>query len=484
MIYYLIPTLGSLLIFASLFFHYRKFRNVYIVLSTFILYYWSVAGSFFFVYERQNPVAGEKMGIHFQHYLKILYPVALDDTYLVCTTLYSLFVLAFVWGSFFVFWAKKPELPTAPSKPIEVNPVLLLLPAVAGMLISLWAVRYEVMDSIRHFRSFYIGINNHTQQRFHTLHLAANSLMAISAFAFLGIAMAKNGKFMVLNRSSKWIYGAGIALFVLILGYLVLLGSRNYFIFGALLIFVFVYENNGWHRWFRHAVISGILLVVPLFLTELTRGTPIVSLAIYELQGGKHSGTRGPNTSLLDEGDKNETYAVSGASTLHSLLYSNEMFVPSFSLYAVLKEKPPYTYGASFKWLAYSVVPSFVGLKRPDDSYKYYIQYTRAAKVTNQGFTIHHAAGWYLNFGVIGVLAGAVLLAFFVSYGYYRYLRETHTVKKILWFSFFAGTFIFIPRLIRTGPEGYKSIFMISFLFLAIILLCGTFFQVRAKKNS
>ncbi len=48
--------------------------------------------------------------------------------------------------------------------------------------------------------------------------------------------MAKNGKFMVLNRSSKWIYGAGIALFVIILGYLVLLGSRNYFIFGALLI--------------------------------------------------------------------------------------------------------------------------------------------------------------------------------------------------------------------------------------------------------
>ncbi len=65
--------------------------------------------------------------------------------------------------------------------------------------------------------------------------------------------------------------------------------------------------------------------MVPLFLTELTRGTPIVSLAIYELQGGKHGGTRGydPNRSLADEGDKNETYAVSGASTLHSLLYSN-----------------------------------------------------------------------------------------------------------------------------------------------------------------
>ncbi len=119
MIYYLIPTLGSLLIFASLFFHYRKFRNVYIVLSTFILYYWSVAGSFFFVYERQHPQAGEAMGIHFRHYLKILYPVArMIPTWYALRCIRCLYWL-FVWGSFFVFWAKNRNLPLPRRNPLR-----------------------------------------------------------------------------------------------------------------------------------------------------------------------------------------------------------------------------------------------------------------------------------------------------------------------------------------------------------------------------
>ncbi len=127
------------------------------------------------------------------------------------------------------------------------------------------------------------------------------------------------------------------------------------------------------------------------------------------------------------------------------------------------------------------MVPSFVGLKRPDDSYKYYIRYTRAAKVTNQGFTIHHAAGGTLTLG-LSVSWQEPYSGFFVSYRLLPLPARNPYREKILWFSFFAGTFILFHASFVPGPEGYKSIFMDSVPVLAIILLCGTFFQVRAQK--
>ena len=41
-------------------------------------------------------------------------------------------------------------------------------------------------------------------------------------------------------------------------------------------------------------------------------------------------------------------------------------------------------------------------------SYQYYA--TGVGAREGQGYSIHHATGWYLNFGVAGVVMGAILL--------------------------------------------------------------------------
>jgi hypothetical protein len=472
---YLIPTICTIAIIVSLFFHFKKFKNIYIIISSVVLYYWSIAGSWFFILDRENPALGKKLGIHFHYYLDVLYPVQIDFYYFKAIILYTLFILSFIWGSYFFLKVRKPAVQKL-SSPIHLNPVFILLPALVGMAISCFSVHEEIMSSIRHFKSFYYTINADTTQRFHTLHLASNTLMAISSYAFLGLIMSPNGNFLVLDKSSKFIYRLGIFLLALVLGYLILLGGRNYFIFGALLIFVLAYENSGTKQWLKKVVIGGIVLIAPLFLTELTRGTPIISLAIYELNKPKNHSEQtqnGREDFFFDE-EKQEKYQVSGVSTLQSLLYSNEMFVPAFSMYAVLKEDIPITNGKSLAWLVSSIIPSFVGIERPEDSYKYYIQHTRAAEVKNQGFTIHHATGWYLNFGILGTIIGGLILSMVLSIGYKKYKSAYRKWHKLCWFSAFAGTFIFIPRLIRSGPEGYKSIFLIAILFLMVVLLCGT----------
>ena len=54
-----------------------------------------------------------------------------------------------------------------------------------------------------------------------------------------------------------------------------------------------------------------------------------------------------------------------------------------------------------------SVIPRFAWPSRPPDIYLHYADSIGVAE--GQGFTIHHATGWYLNFGVLGILVGALL---------------------------------------------------------------------------
>ena len=94
---------------------------------------------------------------------------------------------------------------------------------------------------------------------------------------------------------------------------------------------------------------------------------------------------------------------------------------------------------------------------RPLDIYFYYSDAVGA--IPNQGYSLHHATGWYLNFGISGILLGAVVLGGVWA----ACIRSQSSVEQRLGaskvFAIIAPWLFvaYLPPLIRAGPEGYKG---------------------------
>lgn len=74
---------------------------------------------------------------------------------------------------------------------------------------------------------------------------------------------------------------------------------------------------------------------------------------------------------------------------------SNEMFAAHFSLYGICREEVQPVQGVSAKYLVASVIPRVLKADRPASAYDEYA--AQAGLVVGQGYTIHQAAGWYMN---------------------------------------------------------------------------------------
>ena len=112
-------------------------------------------------------------------------------------------------------------------------------------------------------------------------------------------------------------------------------------------------------------------------------------------------------------GNELETFsAVDWWESVTFILQSNEAFAAHFSLYGTLKFNVAPTIGWSVYSLAASIVPRMVWADRPEDVYPYYAE--QVGVNPDQGYTLHHATGWYLNFGFTGIIAGGL----FVGWGF------------------------------------------------------------------
>ena len=69
-------------------------------------------------------------------------------------------------------------------------------------------------------------------------------------------------------------------------------------------------------------------------------------------------------------------------------------------MYGVLAAGVEPRFGYSLYSLVCSVIPRVLWPDRPRDIYLYYSESVGA--IQNQGYSLHHATGWYLNFGYPG----------------------------------------------------------------------------------
>jgi hypothetical protein len=137
---------------------------------------------------------------------------------------------------------------------------------------------------------------------------------------------------------------------------------------------------------------------------------------------------------------------------------SNEAFAAHFSMYGVLAARTPINFGYSFYSLACALVPRVFWPERPRDIYLYYTE--SVGTIQNQGYSLHHATGWYLNFGYAGVILGGIVMGLVWStclnaYGRYGGRRGMliRLFAVVAPWTFVAN----IAPLVRAGPEGYKG---------------------------
>jgi len=158
---------------------------------------------------------------------------------------------------------------------------------------------------------------------------------------------------------------------------------------------------------------------------------------------------------------------------------SNEAYAAHFSMYGVLATGAEPRFGYSLYSLACSVIPRVLWPDRPNDIYDYYADSVGA--IRNQGYSVHHATGWYLNFGYAGVALGALVMGLLWAYclNAHQRIRSDSGLAFRLFATIAPWVFVAcLPPLIRAGPEGYKG-FIVEGLMIPMVTLA---FACRPKK--
>jgi hypothetical protein len=136
--------------------------------------------------------------------------------------------------------------------------------------------------------------------------------------------------------------------------------------------------------------------------------------------------------------------------TLGGLLVTHEATI-TFSTYATLRFHVPSSHGESVAFMLQALIPRFIRAQRTaQDAFAYYAYEVGLPPL--RGWGMHYATDAFINFGVIGVVAAAVVLA--VLHGYLLKKSESNPA----WLFPFAGCLASFPIAFRAGIPGLKTV--------------------------
>lgn len=405
---------------------YLRTRDIGMVAGMAVLYYWSLYGAWFLVIDKTGGFSGKNY-----HYLEQkLFPVALDDNYLLTLGLYAGFIVV-VELTLLATLAHPRDRPM-PRLVLRHEPILLLGFLAASA--SIWLMWDKLGVAFRLNLSGYQYTRSETDQWF-TLHQVLNRVALIPPALGLAIlAAGRHSRYFVSVRR-RYTLPAYAALFAVMGTFTFVLGNKNE-VLAALVSGVLAYLGSAARPRRALAAATAAAGLCFLYAIDYFRGVPV---------------------SRLGEFVRDHWQEAAGVGRLVSS--SNEAYAAHFSMYGVLAAGVEPRFGYSFYSLACSVVPRILWPDRPADIYLYYSESVGA--VQNQGYSIHHATGWYLNFGYAGVVAGAVAMGLVWAYAWNARLRVGQ--GSGLLFRIFAviAPWMFVanlPSLVRCGPEGYKGL--------------------------
>lgn len=459
MLHYLLLAVYTLLIVFLTWKIWKKTREIAFVIGIGLIYYWSLMGAWFIVYDELTGQKGKEIGLHYYHYFELLFPVHADNLYYIVCALYALFI---VGVQLTILYFAKPYKASGAGdpKPVRINHLLLIGICVGAAAISFALVWKEILTAAKFGESIYI-VTRMQPGRWFTFHQLLNQAAVVALYIGLIAYISGDRSRFITGGRSRWLLLAYAVAVILVEGYLLLLGNKREILFGGILGAIFYINNVRYRINVKALSIFIVIILIPLIFNDglrsyspkfLTRYFDTSGLEFKRTKEFEYSGFTMKNTTL-------------------SFLFSNEMFCAHFSMYGVLSHHVPLTYGSSLVSLGASMVPHALWKDRPEEIYYYYAREVHA--VEGQGYTIHHATGWYLNFGVIGVLLGAFLMGWLWAQLHNRHLVFWKARFLFLRVLFVIGSAAFaaeLPTVMRSGPEVYKALVFEALLLPAFIV--------------
>lgn len=407
---------------------FHRQRDVGLLAGIAALYYWSLYGAWSIVIDKTGGFSGQ----HYYYLERKMFPVLLDGWYLITLALYAGFIILVELTLLATLTPRR--LRPAPRLALRHEAILLL--GFAAGIASYLLMRGKLDAAWAMNTSAYWYTRSQTDEWF-TLHQVLNRVALIPpAIGLATLAAGRHSRYFVnVVRPYTWpgyiILLAGMGAFTFVLG------NKNE-VFTALLAGSLTYAGSSrrpdWKK-LGLALGSGLWFLAAI---DFFRATPL--------------------TGMQEALTQRATQSMEAGRFVAS---SNEAFAAHFSMYGVLASRTELRFGYSLYSLACSVIPRVVWRDRPRDIYLYYAESVGA--ISNQGYSLHHATGWYLNFGYAGVAIGGVVLGLIWAgclNAHNRVRRRSGLLFRL--FSIIAPWVLVagIPPLIRAGPEGYKGLLL------------------------
>jgi len=425
---------------------YRKRKDVGFLVGVGALYYWTLYGAWYIVIDKSGGFSGKNY-----HYLEYkLFPISLDGDYMLTLALYSGFVIL-VQLTLLATLSRDKRI-EIPRLVMRHEPILIIAALAAAA--SLYIIKDKLSEAWALNTSAYLYTRRQTDEWF-TLHQVLNRVaMLPPAIGFATLLAGDDSRFFV-NVVRRYTWPGYIALFLAMAAFTFVLGNKNE-VFMSLIAGLLAYLASVRRPSFLKAgllILGGMWF---LYSIDFFRGTPISEM-------------REALTQRLEDATDVASFVTS----------SNEAYAAHFSLYGVLAAGAEPRFGYSLYSMACSVVPRVLWPERPADIYNYYADSVGA--IQNQGYSVHHATGWYLNFGYTGVAMGAVAMG--LIWAWCLNAHQRIVPKSGLCFRLYAtiSPWLFVaclPPLIRAGPEGYKGLIVEGL----IIPMATLAFACRPKK--
>jgi hypothetical protein len=425
-----LQTALTILIAAAIFAVWRSTRSVHFVTGLLLVYYYSLFGAWKIINLRMTGAHNDAL----EHLEASLFPVSVDSHYLLTILIYGVFNLAMACTLILGAGSNRIRKPVAGGDGLAVRHGLLLVIAAASMFASIAIVWQGILSAVQE------GVSGYSTTRtdgmpLYTLHLLCNRI------GLGALAIGLGSLLVVRDRLGAWL-APYLVLCAAWVAFLIVIGNRNELLMSFIAGFL-LYTSQGGKLAPSKLFALAVCGFMALRFIEATRGTGIDAV----LSGAGD---------VLFSADFWDPLAVATGS---------ESLAAHISLYGILLRNLDLTYGSSVLYLLASMVPQAISSSRPPDIYTVYVNAIGAGGAS-QGFNIHYAAGWYLNFGVVGVVVGAVLLALVWA----ALLRLSSNVSargpraRVSWTCALCFATAFAPDMMRNGPEGLKGLLVEAIL--------------------
>lgn len=454
--FYIFLIAASVLIFFNTHKIWLLNKDFTIPISIFFIYYFTLGGAIIFPLDAYSGFKGAEIGLHYLPMFERLFIVCFDFNYFIACLYYVLFILAFQYS--FIYFMKKSNFKSElisdsrNSKVIIINTGLVLFISMTLILISFYLLRDEIFYAIANEKSIYLTTRANSNT-YYTLHQLANEFSVILPFIVYAFAILKNNKFNIKIKQNKFSFAVLLISCIISSLYIGFLGNRREILSGIVictLISLNEYKNINYKR-----LATIFTIVIAIFLMNNFFRSTAIPVTINKLSHPSYNESIKFKT---EESHNEESGIQKSKAAIGSFIFSNELFYAHFSMYGVLDKKVPITYGSSMVYLISSLIPRSIYTNRPPDVYTYYAKSVNA--VPGQIYTIHHATAWYLNFGILGIFLGAIILAAIFAFAFKLNRVNFKSENKYVTYLKFLMPFLICSQIvtfITAGPEAYKA---------------------------